>query len=132
MSDATTVVDRFVAAWPRKDVDELLSFFSHDAVYENVPIDPPSRGVGEIRKTIEQFSGMATQIEFVVHHQTTAGSVVMNERTDRFEIDGKWVEIRVMGCVPAREPKDRGLARLLRPRPVHAADARPGRLTESE
>ena len=105
MSDATSVVDLFVSAWPRKDVDELLSFFSHDAVYENVPIDPPSRGVGEIRKTIEQFSGMATQIEFVVHHQTTAGSVVMNERTDRFEIDGKWVEIRVMGVFQVESGK---------------------------
>jgi hypothetical protein len=75
---------------------------------------------------------MAMQIEFVVHHQTTAGPVALNERTDRFEIDGKWVEIRVMGGVPAREPKGRGLARLLRPRPVHAADARPGQLTATQ
>jgi limonene-1,2-epoxide hydrolase len=97
MSDAATVIDRFVAAWPRKDVDELMSFFSEDAVYENVPIDPPNRGVEEIRKVIEQFSGMATQIEFIVHQQSANGSVVMNERTDRFEVGGKWVELRVMG-----------------------------------
>ncbi len=65
--------------------------------YENVPIDPPSRGAEAIRKTLEQFAGTPTQIEFVVHQQTCTGSVVMNERTDRFEMGGKWAEIRVMG-----------------------------------
>ncbi|MBW2268637.1 MAG: nuclear transport factor 2 family protein [Deltaproteobacteria bacterium] len=97
MSEATTTVDNFIAAWSRRDVDELMSFFTEDAVYENVPIDPPSRGAEAIRKTLEQFAGTPTQIEFVVHQQTCTGSVVMNERTDRFEMGGKWAEIRVMG-----------------------------------
>lgn len=94
---AAAVVDRFVAAWANKDVDELIGFFSDDAVYENVPIDPPNQGKETIRKTLEQFSGMASEIEFVVHHQTATGNVVMNERTDRFLIGEKWLEIRVMG-----------------------------------
>ena len=80
-----------------EECDELMGFFSEDAVYENVPIDPPNRGSEAIRKTLEQFSGMATQIEFVVHHQMAADGVVMNERTDRFEVGGQWLEIRVMG-----------------------------------
>lgn len=97
MSDASALIDRFVAAWPRQDLDELLGFFADDAVYENVPIDPPNRGKEEIRKTFEQFSGMAESIEFVVHQQSASGNVVMNERTDRFLINGKWLDLRVMG-----------------------------------
>ncbi len=94
---ATETVDRFIAAWKNMDVDELMSFFSDDAVYENVPVDPPNRGKEQIRKTIESFSGMATQIEFLVHHQSAAGNVVMNERTDRFLMANGWLELRVMG-----------------------------------
>jgi len=97
MNDAAAVVDRFIAAFPRKDLDELMGFFTDDAVYENVPIDPPARGKEAIRKTLEMFVGMATRIEFVVHHQLAHGAVVMNERTDRFEIDGRWLELRAMG-----------------------------------
>jgi limonene-1,2-epoxide hydrolase len=97
MSEATAVVDRFIAAWSRRNIDELMEFFTADAVYENVPIDPPNVGGEAIRKTIEQFAGSASQIEFVVHRQAATGNVVMNERTDRFEIAGKWIEARVMG-----------------------------------
>lgn len=97
MSDAARVVDQFIAAWSRRNIDELMDFFTADAVYENVPVDPPNRGSEDIRKTIEGFAGGATEIEWVVHNQVAAGSVVMNERTDRFEIAGKWIELRVMG-----------------------------------
>ena len=99
MSASTDVVDAFIAAWPSMDVDRIMDFFTEDAVYTNIPIDPPNAGKEAIRKTIETFAGMAKQIEFIVHHQTENGSgVVMNERTDRFLLaDGRWAEAPVMG-----------------------------------
>jgi limonene-1,2-epoxide hydrolase len=100
MSQNSTVIDRFVAAWAKLDLDEIMSFFTPDAVYINMPIDPPSEGTEAIRKTIEGFVGMADQIEFVVKHQTENDrGVVMNERVDRFHMkaDGRWVEAPVMG-----------------------------------
>ena len=105
MSSASDVVDTFIAAWGKKDLDEIMGFFSDDAVYENVPIDPPSEGLEAIRKTIEGFIGMAEKIEFVVHHQAVNGNIVLNERTDRFLIGEKWAEGRVMGVFELRDGK---------------------------
>ncbi len=105
MSSAADVVDTFIAAWGRKDIDEIMGFFTDDAVYENVPIDPPNEGLEAIRKTIEGFIGMAEKIEFVVHHQAVNGNIVLNERTDRFLIGEKWAEGRVMGVFELRDGK---------------------------
>jgi limonene-1,2-epoxide hydrolase len=94
------VIDDFVAAWTNLDIDKLMSFFTPDAVYINMPIEPANEGTEAIRKTIEGFVVMADEIEFVVHNQAeNSQGVVMNERTDRFHMkaDGRWVEARVMG-----------------------------------
>ncbi len=107
MSQNSEVIDSFCACWKDKDVDRILSFFNEDAVYINIPIDPPNEGVEAIRKAIEGFSAMARTIEFVVHHQAenTETGVVMNERTDRFLVGDKWVEARVMGVFELRDGK---------------------------
>jgi len=106
MSTHTDLIDGFCAAWARMDLDEIMGFFAEDAVYTNIPIDPPNAGVEAIRKTIEGFMGMAQKIEFVVHHQTeNAQGVVMNERTDRFLIGEKWAEAPVMGVFEVEDGK---------------------------
>lgn len=107
MSQNTDLIDRFVAAWKRLNVGEIMGFFSEDAVYTNIPIDPPNEGKEAIRKTIEGFIGMASAIEFVVHHtaENPAAGVVMNERTDRFRVGDKWIEARVMGVFEIRDGK---------------------------
>jgi len=106
MSTHTDLIDGFCAAWSRMDLDEIMGFFTDDAVYTNIPIDPPNAGVEAIRKTIEGFMGMAQKIEFVVHHQTeNAQGVVMNERTDRFLIGERWAEAQVMGVFEVEDGK---------------------------
>ena len=107
MSQNTELVDRFVGAWKRLDLDAIMAFFHDDAVYTNIPMDPPNRGKEMIRKTIEGFLGMAQGIEFVVHHtaENPATGVVMNERTDRFRVNDKWIEARVMGVFEIRGGK---------------------------
>ncbi len=98
MSAKTDLVDRFTKAWSSLEIDQIMSFFTDDAVYINIPIDPPNEGIEAIRKAVEGFIGMAEAIEFEVKHTTESDSgVVMNERVDRFKIKGKWVEAPVMG-----------------------------------
>jgi limonene-1,2-epoxide hydrolase len=98
MAQNSEIIDRFITAWSKKDVDLIMSFFTPDAVYINVPIDPPNVGSEMIRKTIEGFVGMAEAVEFRVHHQGESPTgTVLNERTDRFKIGGRWVEAGVMG-----------------------------------
>ena len=98
MGKNSEIIDRFIAAWAKKDVDLIMSFFTPDAIYINVPIEPPNVGQEMIRKTIEGFVGMAEAIEFRVHQQgESSKGIVLNERTDRFKIGGRWVEAGVMG-----------------------------------
>jgi len=98
MARNSDTIDRFIAAWAKKDVELIMSFFTPDAVYINVPIEPPNVGREMIRKTIDSFVGMAEAIEFRVHHQgESPKGVVLNERTDRFKIGGRWVEAGVVG-----------------------------------
>jgi limonene-1,2-epoxide hydrolase len=98
MSANSETVTRFIRSWSDKDLDKIIDFFTDDAVYVNVPIDPPNHGKAAIRGVIEQFLGMAESVEFVIHHQgETADALVMNERTDRFLINGNWLELPVMG-----------------------------------
>jgi len=39
---AERIIDEFMAAWERADVDELLDYFSEDAVWHRFPCDTPA------------------------------------------------------------------------------------------
>ena len=105
MSANLEIVRSFVAAWSRNDLEEIMSFFTADCVYHNMPIEP-ARGIEATRVMIKGFSSMATKVEWVLHQiaESEAG-VVLTERTDRFEIGGRWVELPVMGSFELRGGK---------------------------
>jgi limonene-1,2-epoxide hydrolase len=105
-SDANmAIVDDFVSAFNANDLDGIMSFFAEAAVYHNIPMDPVT-GVEAIRGVIAGFQGMATEIDWIVHHSAaTADGLVLNERTDRFLVNGKWVELPVMGTFEIQEGK---------------------------
>jgi len=65
---------------------------------------------------------MCTGSEWVVHRELAEGSLVMNERTDRFLLKGEWVDLPVAGVFELRDRQDRALARLLRPAHHHEQD----------
>jgi limonene-1,2-epoxide hydrolase len=90
------VVTAFCAAWGDGDLDKIMSFFTADAVYHNIPIAPVT-GTDQIRTTIESFSGGVDKIEFRVKNQAASGNVVMNERVDAFITAAKTIELPVMG-----------------------------------
>jgi len=108
MSSNLQTIERFIDAWGAMDIERIMGFFHEDAVYTNIPIDPPNRGKAAIRATIEGFLGMAQAVEFIVHHsaEDAARGVVMNERTDRFRLaEDRWAEAGVMGVFELREGK---------------------------
>ena len=72
MDRNANVVDEFCGAWSSKHLDRLLDYFTPDAVYTNIPIDPPNEGVEAIRKAVEGFIGMSEQIEFIRFERTGA------------------------------------------------------------
>ena len=106
MSANIRLVTEFINSWKEKDVDKTLAYFTEDAEYINIPIDPPNHGKAAIRAVFEEFMGTAEAIEFVIHYQgETAEGLVMNERTDRFLIGGKWVDLPVMGIFEITDDK---------------------------
>jgi limonene-1,2-epoxide hydrolase len=93
-------VTRFCEAWKDVDLDKIVAFFSDDAVYHNIPLDPVT-GREAIRATIASFTPGIDRIEFEVRHIAASsngnGNVVLTERIDRFFSPDRTIEIPVMG-----------------------------------
>lgn len=98
MSNNADITNDFINAWSAMDVDAIMAFFADDAEYTNIPMGPPNKGTEAIRNFIEGFLASVSELEFIVHHQIeSADGMVMNERTDRINLNGKLVELPVMG-----------------------------------
>jgi limonene-1,2-epoxide hydrolase len=89
-------VRRFCDAVERRDVKELASFFTDDAVYHNIPLAPVT-GRAAIEATLAQFITPATSVEFEMRAIATSGRSVLTERVDRFVMNGKSIALPVMG-----------------------------------
>ena len=90
------VVTDFCEAWGKGDIEGILEFFTPDAEYHNIPMDPVT-GVDAIRALISGFTTGVDKIEFRVKHQAANGNVVMNERVDAFITPDRTIELPVMG-----------------------------------
>ena len=96
-TEAEKIVTDFCNAWPRKNIEELLAFFTDDAVYHKIPVEP-ARGKAAIRAVINSFLPAAKSIEFKVLKSAGAGNFVMNERVDVFDLGGgKTISLPVAG-----------------------------------
>lgn len=105
MTANQALIRDFIAAFNANDLEQIMEFFHADAVYHNVPVDPV-RGVEAIRGVIQGFLGLATEVDWVVHNMAEAESgAVLTERTDRFLIQSKWLELPVMGTFVVRDGK---------------------------
>jgi limonene-1,2-epoxide hydrolase len=97
------VVRAFIAAFNANDLERIMGFFAEGAVYHNMPLQPV-QGTAAIRAVIQGFMGMASEVDWVVHHLAeTPEGVVLTERTDRFLVRGKWIELPVMGAFAVRD-----------------------------
>jgi limonene-1,2-epoxide hydrolase len=104
MKEPETLVRSFCDAWSRRDIDELLGYFSDDAVYHNMPLSPVS-GKDGIREILNLFVPPASVIEFEVLHVASRGPVVFTERVDRFTVAGRTVTLPVAGVFEIRDGK---------------------------
>ena len=98
------LVRRFCAVWSTVNPDEIAEFFTDDAVYHNIPMDPIT-GRDAIQTFIAGFAGGAKQINFLVNNIVADGDVVMTERVDVFELPNGKVELPVMGTFEVKDGK---------------------------
>jgi len=97
MGSNAEIVRRFIAAWSRLDVEELLGYFAPDGTYHNMPIAPVS-GHAALRPFITGFISGWAQTDWEVLHLVEQGGVVIAERIDRtVTTDGKQVNLPCCG-----------------------------------
>ena len=109
MESPIEVVRRLCAAWSDDmAAGELVAFFTHDAVYHNIPLAPVT-GRENIANTIASFIRPGApgieSIEFRVVNIAANGPVVMTERVDVFRLPGKSFELPVMGTFEVTDGK---------------------------
>ena len=103
-SNEQIVVD-FCNAWEKIDLDLVMSFFSDDIVYHNIPL-APAEGTKAVRELINGFLSQAAASNWQIRSIAAEGDTVLTERVDRFELkDGKVIELPVMGTFELRDGK---------------------------
>ena len=95
MSDsAESVVRKFHAAWLQSDLDELVSFFSNDAVYTDGPRGT-HRGIDAIRAELGAMVKIVPSTAIDIKKLVANGGTVMVERVDSFKIEGRLFDLEV-------------------------------------
>ena len=95
-NDNERLVEEFCGAWAKRDVDGILGYFTPDAVYHNIPLDPVN-GRAAIREFVTGFTGGVDKLEFQVDHIAASGNVVLTERVDYFHSGERTIALPVMG-----------------------------------
>jgi limonene-1,2-epoxide hydrolase len=95
-NDPIDIVREFCAAWSRLDIEELMAYFSDDAVYHNMP-GPPATGRAAVRTTIERFLGGWQKTQWDIVSIAANGNTVLAERVDRTDTGGKHIDLPVVG-----------------------------------
>ena len=96
MTNNDQIIRDFSAAWSRLNADELSGYFTEDAFYHNIPMEPVT-GRANIRAFLADFLRDPSSVKFEIKNQLTAGNLVFNERVDHSVWGGKTVSLPVAG-----------------------------------
>jgi limonene-1,2-epoxide hydrolase len=96
------IVNRFLAAAAQRDYDTALALLAADVEYQNMPI-AAVHGRDAVREQLEFLMSSASESEWRVDRELADGDLVMNERVDRFLINGTWAELPVAGVFVVRD-----------------------------
>jgi limonene-1,2-epoxide hydrolase len=91
------VVSDLFSAWTKLNLDEVMSYFTEDAVWDNVPMSP-AKGRAAIREMTQGFMKDASAFTAKILRTVHEGNVVCNERVDTIVMkNGKKADIPVAG-----------------------------------
>lgn len=97
------VVTALVRACEARDLDAVCALVTDDIEYDNVPIGRVHGPEGVRTVLSGGVTQAATRVEWRVLAQVADGDTVMNERIDRFLVDGRWIEIPIAAIFRVRE-----------------------------
>ena len=105
MSDAIDLIRRFCDEFAKgSSVDEIVAYFTDDAVYHNIPVDP-AVGPEAIKAVFSMFTTGVERMEFKIRNIVGEGDVVLTERVDVFVMPNVTIELPVMGTFEVRDGK---------------------------
>jgi limonene-1,2-epoxide hydrolase len=99
MPESIPVIEKFIDVWATGDADQMASFFTEDAVYHNMPLEPV-HGRAAIRDYLASYLSKMQPETFATVNIAANGDVVMVERRDTFRSraeGGFSVELPVVG-----------------------------------
>jgi limonene-1,2-epoxide hydrolase len=95
----------FLAAWPRRDIEYIMTFFTDESVYHNMPV-APIQGLRSIRGIFQSFLQVFAEWDLEVIAIAAKPDLVLVERVDRFVMtDGRKVVLPVNGVFVIRDRK---------------------------
>ncbi len=104
-NDASALVTEFCEAFGKgASPGELVEYFTDDAVYHNIPVEP-AVGREAILGLLNMFVTPAERIEFRVRNIVATGDTVLTERVDVFFLPNATIELPVMGTFEVRDGK---------------------------
>ena len=98
------VVTTFIQAVTRRDFDAAFELVTDDLEYDNVPV-PSIHGATQAREWLEAFLAHVEETEWIVRRIVADGDTVFTERTDRFLMSGRWIDLPVAGVFELRDGK---------------------------
>jgi limonene-1,2-epoxide hydrolase len=105
MSDAIDLIQRFCGEFGKgASIDEIVAYFTDDAIYHNIPVDPVV-GPEAIKGVFAMFTTGVERMEFRVLNIVGEGNVVLTERVDVFVLPNVTIELPVMGAFEVRDGK---------------------------
>jgi len=97
MSENQQIVSNFIQSINENDIKRALAFLDAECLYHNIPMEPVT-GIEAIKGVLDPMLNVSSKVDWHVHNiAETATGNILTERTDRFLIKGKWVEVPVMG-----------------------------------
>jgi len=87
------VISELFAAWTRLNLDEVMSYFAEDAVWDNVPMSPAT-GKQAIREMTHGFMKDMSAFSVKILKSLHEGNVVFDSRVDTITMkSGKKAEV---------------------------------------
>jgi limonene-1,2-epoxide hydrolase len=96
------VVQDFLSALERLDVDAAVAKLDDDVVYQNVPF-PAARGRQAVEQQLRWFARHSRGFEVRWHNVAANGDVVLTERTDAITVGSVSADFWVCGTFELRD-----------------------------
>ena len=95
------IVTTFIDLINQKDLTAATDLLSEDCEYDNVPMGK-TFGRKSILAQLQPMMERCAEIDWITIRQTASGSIVMNERMDKFLWPQGWVEMPCAGIFEIR------------------------------